>query len=86
VLNERDDVEKYVRTRQKNGFGKTSFLVFLTSTPSQGEPRDAGVNLDTYRIHAVSLSQHVRLVPYIISDRYTQYADFHDRAQNHGDQ
>jgi len=53
---------------------------------SQGEPRDAAVNYDTYQIlqthRAVSLPQHGFLV--YISDRrnaeITQYADFHGHA------
>jgi len=53
---------------------------------SQGEPRDAAVNFDTYQIlqrhRAVSLPQDGFLV--YISDHskcwnYTQYADFHGR-------
>jgi len=48
--------------------------VELTSAvPSQGEPRDAAVNFDTYRIlqrhHVVSLPHHGFLVYAYISER-----------------
>jgi len=57
------------------------------AVPSQGEPRDAVANFNTYRILqrycAVSLPQHGFLVH--ISDRsnakITQYADFHAKSQ-----